>query len=131
LRAAFGTAAPQPYRYLDEQQGMLAYTTLDPESMRAQVALADPQAAQVLGLAATANHGGYNLRPFPTLWPKGKVLGFEVRVRPTIREGQTRHERDAFLHAVERSPGLPVQREAVKGLWPNPGRARSTSATCR
>lgn len=117
LRAAFGSAAPQPYRYLGDQQGLLAYTTLDPQALREQVALADPDAAQVLGLAATANHGGYNLRPFPTEWPEGKALGFEVRVRPTVREGQTRSERDAFLHAIERAPDQALQRGEVYAQW--------------
>ena len=117
LRAAFGDAAPQPYRYLDEGQGLLAYTTLGLEAMRQQVALAEPQAAQALGLSATAGHAGYNLRPFPAEWPMGKVLGFEVRVRPTVREGKTGREQDAFLHAVQRAEGAPVQRDAVYAQW--------------
>ena len=40
LRAAFGEAAPQPFRYLDERQGLLAYTSLDADALAAQVALA-------------------------------------------------------------------------------------------
>lgn len=117
LRAAFGQVAPQPYRYLDERQGLLAYTSLGPEEMRAQVALADPEAALTLGLSATAAQGGYNLRPFPTEWPAGKRLGFEVRVRPTVREGKTGRERDVFLHAVERAQGAPLKREVVYAQW--------------
>jgi CRISPR system Cascade subunit CasE len=115
LRAAFGEVAPQPFRYLDEHQGLLAYTPLDTEAMRAQVALADPLAAQTLGLAANGQHDGYRLRPFPTQWPQGQVLGFEVRVRPTVRAAKG--ERDAFLHAVERADGAPLQREAVYVQW--------------
>lgn len=117
LRAAFGEHVPQPYRYLDERQGLLAYTKLGPESMREHVALADPEAAQALGLSATAEQGGYNLRPFPSEWPAGKVLGFEVRVRPTVREGKTSRERDVFLQAVERADGAALQREAVYAQW--------------
>ncbi|MEI2746973.1 MAG: type I-E CRISPR-associated protein Cas6/Cse3/CasE [Ottowia sp.] len=118
LRAAFGTQAPQPFRYLDERRGLLAYTTLDAPAMAEQVALADPLAAQALGLAACSNHDGYRLRSFPTLWPQGKELGFEVRVRPTVRSGQK--EQDAFLHAVTLAggpQGAPVDRQAVYTQW--------------
>ena len=115
LRAAFGEATPQPFRYLDERQGLLAYTPLDAEALRAQVALADPLAAQTLGLGATERHAGYRLRPFPTRWPAGQVLGFEVRVRPTVRTAQG--ERDAFLQAVEQAKGKPLQRQAIYAQW--------------
>lgn len=115
LRAAFGEAAPQPFRYLDEQQGLLAYTALDADALRRQVALADPLAAQALGLGANGQHYGYRLRPFPTQWPQGQVLGFEVRLRPTVRAAKG--ERDAFLHAVEQSNGAPLRREVVYVQW--------------
>ncbi|WP_326543539.1 type I-E CRISPR-associated protein Cas6/Cse3/CasE [Pseudorhodoferax sp.] len=115
LRAAFGDAAPQPFRYLDERQGLLAYTVLDADAMRAQVALADPLAAQTLGLGATELHAGYRLRPFPTQWPEGQMLGFEVRLRPTVRAAKG--ERDAFLHAVEQAQGAPLQRQAIYVQW--------------
>ena len=115
LRAAFGEAAPQPFRYLDERRGLLAYTALDAEALRMQVALADPLAAQTLGLGANGQHDGYRLRPFPTQWPQGQVLGFEVRLRPTVRAAKG--ERDAFLHAVEQANGEPLQRETVYVRW--------------
>ncbi|HRD99200.1 MAG TPA: type I-E CRISPR-associated protein Cas6/Cse3/CasE, partial [Rubrivivax sp.] len=81
-----------------EREGLLAYTSLGVEAVRAQVALADPLVAQTLGLGVTDAHGGCQLRPFPTQWPAGQVLAFEVRVRPTVRTAQG--ERDAFLHAA-------------------------------
>ena len=118
LRAAFGEHAPQPFRYLDERQGLLAYTPLDAQAMAAQVAMADPLAAQTLGLGACSSHGGYRLRPFPTAWPQGQVLGFEVRVRPTVRGA--RGEQDAFLHAVAQAggkDGAPLERETVYTQW--------------
>lgn len=130
LRAAFGEAAPQPFRYLDERQGLLAYTTLDANALRMQAALADPLAAQTLGLGANGQHDGYRLRPFPTQWPQDQVLGFEVRLRPTVRAAKG--ERDAFLHAVEQAKGAPLQREAVYVQWlrehlaPREGAARET-----
>ncbi len=115
LHAAFGDAAPQPFRYLGERQGLLAYTRLDADAMRAQVALADSLAARTLGLGATDQHSGYQLRPFPTRWPAGHVLGFEVRIRATVRTAKG--ERDAFLNAVEQAAGSPVQRDAVYVQW--------------
>lgn len=115
LRAAFGEAAPQPFRYLDERRGLLAYTALDADAMRTQVALADPLAAQTLGLGANGQHDGYRLRPFPTHWPQDQVLAFEVRLRPTVRAAKG--EQDAFLHAVEQARGAPLQREAVYVHW--------------
>ena len=115
LRAAFGEAAPQPFRYLDERQGLLAYTALGADALRTQVALADPLAAQTLGLNSNGQHDGYRLRPFPTQWREGQVLGFEVRLRPTVRSAKG--ERDAFLHAAEQAQGAPLQREAVYVQW--------------
>lgn len=118
LRAAFGTQAPQPFRYLDEQRGLLAYTALDGAALEQATALADPQAARTLGLGAGHGHSGYRLRLFPSVWPQGKQLGFEVRVRPTVRGAQG--EQDAFLHAVGQAGGKeggPVQRETVYAQW--------------
>ena len=114
LRAAFGTQAPQPFRYLDEQRGLLAYTALDGAALEQAKALADPQAARTLGLGAGHGHSGYRLRLFPSVWPQGKQLGFEVRVRPTVRGAKG--EQDAFLHAVAAAGGRDgalVSREAV------------------
>lgn len=118
LRAAFGEQAPQPFRYLDEARGLLAYTPLDAQAIAAQAALADPLAARTLGLDAGRDHGGYRLRPFPTQWAQGQVLGFDVRLRPTVRGA--RGEQDAFLHAVAQAggkDGAPVSREAVYAQW--------------
>lgn len=128
LRAAFGKAAPQPFRYLDERRGLLAYTALDADALRMQVALADPLAAQTLGLGANGQHDGYRLRPFPTEWPQGQVLGFEVRLRPTVRAAKG--ERDAFLHAVEHASGAPLQREKVYVQWLRDHLAPRDGATC-
>lgn len=118
LRAAFGAHAPQPFRYLDERRGLLAYTALDAQAMAEQVGLADPLAAQTLGLAACGSYAGYRLRPFPTQWAQGQELGFELRLRPTVRSGQK--EQDAFLHAVNLAggpQGAPVDRQAVYAQW--------------
>lgn len=118
LAAAFGEQAPQPFRYLDAEQGLLAYTRMDIDTVRRQVALADPEVVAALGLAATAEHGGFSLRPFPTQWPKDHVLGFELRLRPVIREGRSGQERDAFLAEAERSGSeAVVDRTDVYRRW--------------
>jgi CRISPR system Cascade subunit CasE len=115
LHAAFGNAAPQPFRYFGEGRGLLAYTPLDADAVRAQVALADPLVAQTLGLGATEQHHGYQLRPFPTRWPAGHVLAFEVRVRPTVRTAKG--ERDVFLIAAEQANGSALQRQTIYAQW--------------
>lgn len=117
LHAAFGEQAPQPFRYLDAEQGLLAYTRLDTTELAQLVALADPDAAAALGLGQTHQHGGMNVRPFPTQWAVGHTLGFEVRVRPIIREGKTGRERDAFLAAAEKTRGSAPDRGEVYVQW--------------
>lgn len=116
LRAALGSAAPQPFRYLGALQGLLAYTSLDADAMHTKLAQADPLAAETLGLIPNGQHDGFRLRTFPTNWPAGKVLGFEVRLRPTVRTAKG--ERDAFLHALEESGSSDLpQRQAVYVQW--------------
>jgi CRISPR system Cascade subunit CasE len=115
LRAAFADDAPQPFRYLGQHEGLMAYTTMDAESVRAYAALADPLVAQTLGLGATDMHGGFQIRPFPTHWSAGQVLAFEVRVRPTVRTSMG--ERDAFLRAADQDRNAPIQRNVVYVQW--------------
>jgi len=117
LHAAFGEHAPQPFRYLDAEKGLLAYTRLTAAELAQCVALADPDVVAALGLGQTLHQAGMNARPFPTQWAPGHVLGFEVRVRPTIREGKTGRERDAFLSAVEKAGGAELDRSEVYIQW--------------
>lgn len=117
LRAVFGERAPRSYRYLDADQGLLAYTDIDFDELHRMAALAPPDAAAALGLGATQSHGGLNVREFPTTWPSGKVLSFGCRVRPVIREGKTGHERDAFLAAIEKADGTGLERLEVYAGW--------------
>ena len=117
LHAAFGEQAPQPFRYLDAEQGLLAYTRLDATGLAQRVALADPDVAAALGLGQTRQHGGMNVRLFPAQWAVGHTLGFEVRVRPIIREGKTGRERDAFLAAAEKAQGSALDRGEVYVQW--------------
>jgi CRISPR system Cascade subunit CasE len=117
LHAAFGDKAPQPFRYVGAEQGLLAYTAMSAEEISQKVALADVDVSAALGLGATSQHGGFSARLLPTRWAVGHVLGFEVRVRPVIREGKTGKERDAFLAAVGKSGDSPVDRNDVYVQW--------------
>jgi CRISPR system Cascade subunit CasE len=117
LHAAFGEQAPQPFRYLDAEQGLLAYTCLDATGLAELAALADPDVAAALGLGQTRQHGGMNVRPFPTQWAVGHTLGFEVRVRPIMREGKTGRERDTFLAAAEKAGDSRLDRGEVYAQW--------------
>lgn len=117
LHAAFGEQAPQPFRYLDAEQGLLAYARLDATGLAQLVALADPDVAAALGLSQTLHHAGMNVRPFPTQWAVGHTLGFEVRVRPILREGKTGRERDVFLVAAEKSGDSRLDRSEVYVQW--------------
>lgn len=117
LHAAFGEQAPQPFRYLDAEQGLLAYTCLSAAELAQHAALADPDVAAALGLGQTLHHAGLSARSFPTQWATGHALGFEVRARPIIREGKTGRERDAFLAAIEKSGGSELDRSEVYVQW--------------
>lgn len=117
LHAAFGEHAPQPFRYLDAEQGLLAYTRLSSVELTQLAALADPEVAAALGLGRTQHHSGMNVRPFPAQWAAGHVLAFEVRVRPVIREGKTGRERDAFLAAAEKAEANELDRSEVYVQW--------------
>lgn len=128
LSAAFGDAAPQPFRYFGAEQGLLAYTAV-PELLRERAALANADVAQVLGLVPGKTLAESSLRPFPESWPPGHLLAFEIRVRPVVRRGTDGAERDAFLAAVEKAPGNRVDREAVYCDWLREQLSRHGGAT--
>jgi CRISPR system Cascade subunit CasE len=133
LAAAFGDLAPRPFRYLDAAQGLLAYTSRGADDLLRQAALAPEDVATALGLGATAHQPGLRVREFPTHWPGGHVLDFEVRVRPVIREAGTGHERDAFLATVEKkspadTPLRDTSREEVYVGWLRDQFARQSGA---
>lgn len=101
LAAAFGDLAPKPLRHLGGREGLLAYTSADPDSLRLNAQLATPDVARALGLDAMDS------RPFPDIWKAGQRIGFDVRVRPVIRTKEGR-ERDAYLHSLgDQSSDIP------------------------
>lgn len=114
LKAAFGDIAPQPFSYRSGQ-GLLAYSAVG-DSLRAAVAMAAPDVADMLGLDESTQSPGLLVRPFPENWQSGQMLSFEVRARPIVRTGAG-PERDVFLAAIERAPDSGLIREAVYEDW--------------
>jgi len=121
LRAAFGDAAPKPFRPVEPLRGapyLLAYSDQDAAAMRERAAtVADSAVSAALDFAAMAS------KPMPETFPNGARFDFELRARPVLRvdrdgdRGRTR-ERDAFLVAIEKAPdGERVDRETVYRDW--------------
>lgn len=112
LAAAFGEAAPKPFRHFGDARGLLAYTAHDIDALQLGAQTAAPDVHAALGLERFAT------RSFPTEWASGRRLGFEVRVRPVLRTGEGR-ERDVFQVAAERfgTGEFTESREAVYGEW--------------
>jgi len=121
LRAAFGEAAPKPFRLIEPARGapyLLAYSDRDANALRAYAsARADPAVSAALDLARMAS------KPMPDAFPNGAQFDFELRVRPVLRvdlNGDRRRarERDAFLVAIEKAgDGERIDREAVYKDW--------------
>lgn len=124
LAASFGALAPKPFRVLhrpDRPTQVLGYTQADEPSLRTHVSqFASPDVVAALGLDRLA------IKRMPDAYPAGLELGFEVRVRPTVRQDRDgdrnrARERDAFLVAVEK--GCPraqrddLVRDDVYGDW--------------
>lgn len=120
LHSAMGDAAPQPFAYLGERAGLLAYSRLTPDQLKQCAELTEPEVSQALGLHPSASGNGLSAKPFPTQWQSGQSLAFEVRLRPVVRTKDGR-ERDAFLAAIERAEATgqpaPASREAVYQAW--------------
>lgn len=112
LAAAFGDAAPKPFRHFGDVRGLLAYTAHDADGLKLAAEMAAPDVHAALGLDRFA------ARSFPTEWSSGRRLGFEVRVRPVLRTREGR-ERDVFQVAAETFGvgEFNESREAVYGEW--------------
>jgi len=82
LTACFGALAPKPFRVLarpGRQPQILAYTNSELEQLREHASdFADP-----LGVAALRPDRA-DSKPMPII-REGRRLGFEVRLRPTVR----------------------------------------------
>ncbi|MCK2089329.1 type I-E CRISPR-associated protein Cas6/Cse3/CasE [Thauera aromatica] len=112
LSAAFGDAAPKPFRYFDDSRGLLAYSAHDAEALQLAAQMAAPDVHATLGM------GRFASRSFPTDWTSGRRLGFEVRARPVLRTNAGR-ERDVFQVAAEKVGvgEFDQSRETIYGEW--------------
>ncbi|MCB1939534.1 MAG: type I-E CRISPR-associated protein Cas6/Cse3/CasE [Rhodocyclaceae bacterium] len=123
LAAAFGEAAPKPFRHFGDVRGLLAYSAHDPDALQLAAQTAAPDVYATLGLERFAT------RSFPTEWASDRRVGFEVRVRPVLRTREGR-ERDIFQIAAEKSGAdeFDQTREAVYGEWLTHELARGDAA---
>lgn len=127
LRAAFGDLAPKPFRVVErsgqrDRSGrrdyLVGYGTSAASALTEHAAaFADPAVAAAINLSSLA------VKRMPETFAPGTRLGFEVRVRPVIRQdadGNRRksRERDAFLVAIDGlDPAERVDREQVYRDW--------------
>lgn len=107
LTACFGELAPKPFRVVERAAGafqVLAYSRAAAEALREHATtFATPAATTALALDRLSH------KLMPGAFRDGQRLGFEVRVRPTVRQDRDGDRRrtlevDAFLAAVQKAP---------------------------
>lgn len=125
LAALFGPQAPKPFvlQPRPHQPGavdLLAYSPISLAALRAHADLT----AQPLAHASVDWIGAVE-KAMPTTLPTGLVLGFQVRICPTVRLARGTQEKrpgaelDAFLAALDQSKadGAEPTREAIYRQW--------------
>lgn len=145
LAAALGEHAPKPFRLVESGAGrngaptaaLYGYSGADgPALLDHAGAFADPEVSAALGL------GGIAAKVMPATWEEGRRLGFEVRLRPTVRrdrggERDTTCERDVFRAAWDKAetsarssaaPLIAPRRDQVYIAWLGDGLARGGGA---
>lgn len=120
LKEIYGAYAPKPFRVLARANttAVLGYTAADRATMADHAAtFAEPSLLDIAPLDRFA------VKDMPAQWRPGQRLGFEVRVRPVIRQdhdgdrGRSR-EKDAFLAEASRvGPEVTIERETVYVAW--------------
>jgi CRISPR system Cascade subunit CasE len=108
LKAAFGEFAPKPFRLVEPSGGrppyLVGYVNATEDALRSHAAAyADPAIAAALGLPALA------IKLMPNSFASGRKLGFEVRVRPVVRQTKDgdrdrKREIDVFLQQAQAHP---------------------------
>ena len=93
LAEAFDGKPPAPFRYMNDQ-GLLAYSSIEKMELTGRVENASTDVRRLLGLDR------FRLKPFPVEWPAGKRFNFEVRVRPVVRTNEGK-ERDLYQYRLE------------------------------
>ena len=123
LTESFGELAPRPFRLITprgQASGVLyGYARVEDSALRdAAATYADPAQVRILPPDRIAS------KPMPPVWRSGKQLGFETRIRPTVRRSRNADLRpgkecDAFaLEAGRYAEGeMPHNREAVYADW--------------
>jgi CRISPR system Cascade subunit CasE len=121
LAAVFDTMRPQPFVLLRPPRRvpvLLAYSLRSAGELREQAAaFAAPAAAEAIGLPTLAG------KTMPERFAIGRHLGFEVRVRPTVRTDRDGNrdkvrEIDSYLAAISNTaPGGGPTRADVYAAW--------------
>lgn len=116
MTAAFGGDAPKPFRVVEKSGRATSILAYSPKSAEELIDIArleaDPRVMKALGVEDMAG------KKMPQAFSEGQNLGFEVRIRPIIRQsGEIKRERDAFLAAIERAPDATIDRGQVYAEW--------------
>ncbi len=114
MRAAFGQAAPQPWRLLfgrGRPVRILGYSAEDAKTLRARLGdFAEPSV-----FAVCRDESDVSSRPMPD-WQPGRRLRFELQCCPVGRKSNNGVEKDLFLIRAEAGHKV-VSREEVYGTW--------------
>lgn len=122
LTAAFGDNSPKPFRLVEPKDGfgrpyLVGYCRADAATLRAHAqAFADPAIVEAIGLESLA------VKAMPAAFAQGMRLGFEVRLRPIVRQTRDgdrnrKREIDVFLQAALRDPSARLDRLGVYAQW--------------
>ena len=116
LAAAFGQAAPKPWRLLLDRRRpprLLAYSTVDAEALQNHLrAFAEPATFAVCPDPQVAILS----KQLPR-WRAGRRLAFEVLCCPVGRKSATGIEKDVFLLRADTAPPGSLHRDEVYGEW--------------
>lgn len=133
LKAAFGELAPQPFRVIEptarrhdapaKPPFVLAYSRVTGAALLQHAHMyADPSVVAALRLEPEY----VSAKPMPTAFMSGQRFGFEVLVRPTVRQDRdgnrkASREKDAFLAVLDRLPPCgdraDLDRDTVYRAW--------------
>jgi CRISPR system Cascade subunit CasE len=119
LRDAFGTIAPQPFRYFDsggQPVRLLGYGPADEDRLREALTLAVPDLDRIF------RSDRIHSKELPLPFAAAKRLAFETRVCPIVRtkssDGTRQRELDAFVHhALGMAEEPRPDREPVYRAW--------------
>jgi CRISPR system Cascade subunit CasE len=108
FKGAFGEFAPRPFRLVEPSGGrspyLLGYVKVSEDALHNYAAThADPAVAAALGIGTLA------VKSMPSAFKSGCKLGFEVRVRPVVRQTKggdrnRKREIDVFLQRAQADP---------------------------